>query len=460
MQVHFMDIFDQFRYVTGSVAAILLFTVNVLPRRSHFWQRIMFGYILWLSAALLLFPKLEFLQERGIAWIVMAVLYWCILSVAAILIMMLCFEASLAGILFRSAIIGCVEGITTTVIRYCIVLNLFPELPKEHELLYIMLVFFSYLISYSLFYRKAAVRMQHEEWEHYLNTKEGKVLFFWLNVSLVMLSGIVKMICEYHILQLQAADGFQDMFTLLRWFCVGVLAVIQLGIFFLLVYLYQAIIARREVQILTQLFSEKKAQYEFSRENIEMINRRCHDLKHQLRALEFAGEEERCEMISETSRAVDFYDAVVQTGNEALDTILTEKSVYCVNHGIRLSCTVNGNQLDRLHVVDLYTLLGNALDNAIESADRLKNPDQKVISLTVRDQGRMIYILLENYYCGELVMKNGYPVTNKEEKENHGYGVRSIRAIAQKYGGDIQISAQNQIFSLQILLPAQEGVNA
>ena len=166
-----------------------------------------------------------------------------------------------------------------------------------------------------------------------------------------------------------------------------------------------------------------------------------------------AGDEERRELIRETKRAVDFYDAVVKTGNEALDTILTEKSVYCVNRSIRLSCTVNTDRLSGMQVTDLYTLLGNAIDNAIESVEKLEDPDKKVISLTIRSQGQMLHISLENYYEGTIALRDGYPVTSKPDRENHGYGVRSIRLIAQKYGGDIQIAAQNQIFSLQILLP-------
>jgi hypothetical protein len=162
---------------------------------------------------------------------------------------------------------------------------------------------------------------------------------------------------------------------------------------------------------------------------------------------------ERAAQLRETRRAIDFYDAVVHTGNEALDTLLTEKSVYCANRAIRLSCTVTSARLGRIELVDLYTLLGNAIDNAIESAEKLSDSERKVISLNVSDRGQMLHIQIENYYGGTLALSDGLPVTTKADRANHGYGVKSIRAIAQKYGGQLMIGMENQVFSLQILIP-------
>lgn len=156
--------------------------------------------------------------------------------------------------------------------------------------------------------------------------------------------------------------------------------------------------------------------------------------KHQLKALEVAGEDERQEMLQEMKKAVVFYDAAVHTGNEVLDTILTEKSVLCVNRNIRLSCMADTNRLGHMRVIDLYTMLVNAIDNAIECVDRFADDEKKVISLLVREQGGMLYISVENYFEGELVLRNGYPVTSKKDQANHGFGVKSIRMIAKRYG--------------------------
>ena len=218
-------------------------------------------------------------------------------------------------------------------------------------------------------------------------------------------------------------------------------------------YVYQHTALQAEKEIITRLAQDRKSQYEFSKENIEMINRKTHDLKHQLQALAMVSDDERKRQLQETSRAIDFYDAVVKTGNEALDILLTEKSVYCANRQIRLSCMVNTRQLDKIKLVDLYTLLGNALDNAIESVERIENPEQKVISLSIMDQGNMLYIQLENYYEGTLQMQDGLPRTRKRDIENHGYGLKSIRSIVHAYGGRIEVRTEDHIFYLEIVIP-------
>ena len=184
-----------------------------------------------------------------------------------------------------------------------------------------------------------------------------------------------------------------------------------------------------------------------------MINQKSHDLKHQLQALALVSDEERKRQIQETSRAIDFYDATVKTGNEALDTLLTEKSVYCTNRSIRLSCMVSSENLRKIALIDLYTLLGNAIDNAIESVERIENPEQKVISLSILDRGNILYIQLENYFDGTLTMQGDLPQTRKKDTFSHGYGVKSIRNIVRRYGGTMGIRTEGQIFCLEIIIP-------
>ena len=59
-----------------------------------------------------------------------------------------------------------------------------------------------------------------------------------------------------------------------------------------------------------------------------------------------------------------------------------------------------------------------------------------------------------NYYGGKLELSDGLPVTTKADRGNHGYGVKSIRSIVSKYDGELSISMEDQVFCLQILIPA------
>ena len=110
------------------------------------------------------------------------------------------------------------------------------------------------------------------------------------------------------------------------------------------------------------------------------------------------------------------------------------------------------HNLDFINVVDLYTLLGNAIDNAIEAVSDY-SVEKRIISLWIKEQGDMLHFMVDNYFEGTLVLKNGYPVTSKEDKDYHGFGIKSIRMTAKKYRGEIRISQDGTVFSLQIMIP-------
>lgn len=454
MSITFADILDQFRYVTGLYAAMLLFFVGAVPVRDHGKIRAFLGYLMNL------FGALSFLVLRSVVcqlstwiWITVLIIYNLALTMLSIAVMFFCFETSMGNIVFRCLMAMTGEATVTTVVRYLIVMNWFPDLPTSHPIWYTMIMLGIYTVSYLAIYKIMAVSMQRRESEDSFSGRYATILYTGMCIGFMLVQSVVKIVCEYLIEPLGRTDEYVIMYDCLRYFCTGIQFLISIWMFAILHYIFTIAVLQGEKRIFDQLFQEKKHQYEFSKENIEMINRKCHDLKHQLKAVEVAEVSERKEMIREVRKAVDFYDAVVKTGNEVLDTILTEKSIYCVNHNIRMSCTVNTKRLEKIRVIDLYTMLGNALDNAIECVDALESNEKKVISLSVQERGQLICIAVENYYEGTIQMQQGLPVTRKEDKESHGYGVRSIQSIVKKYSGYMQIDTQKHIFSLQIILP-------
>lgn len=229
--------------------------------------------------------------------------------------------------------------------------------------------------------------------------------------------------------------------------CIFVLY-IQTGI-------HKQMVVQRELQTNQLLWERHKAQYELTRENADLINRKCHDLKHQVAALRMVEDRsQRNRYLDDLERSVMIYDSNVKTGNQLLDTLLTEKSLLCEQRGITWSCVADGERLGFIDPVDLYALFGNALDNAIESSLRLTDPERRVVSLTVSVRGDLVVIQVENCYDGELNLSQGLPMTSKHDTQNHGYGMRSIRAIAEKYGGSLSIDTRDQIFRLSVLIPA------
>ena len=207
----------------------------------------------------------------------------------------------------------------------------------------------------------------------------------------------------------------------------------------------------QELDIVQGLLYQQKEQYRIAKENIDLINIKCHDLKHQIRSL---GEKTVDEgALREIENVVGIYDASVATGNEALDVILTEKSLYCEKNGIRLCCVADGAKLNFMSPADLYALFGNAIENAIESVSRIEDRQKRIINVAVRAAGRLVSIHIDNYFEGEVQIKDGIPVTKKKDTRFHGFGIKSMKYIAEKYDGDFSVSAKEGRFSLNVVIP-------
>ena len=211
---------------------------------------------------------------------------------------------------------------------------------------------------------------------------------------------------------------------------------------------------RRELDTMKQLQAMKEEQYLLSSKNIALINQKCHDLRHQiaaLRALKDSGQIDS--QIAEMEHAVMIYDSAIKTGNDALDVVLTEKSLYCEANGINLTCLIDARCLDFVDVVDLYSMFGNALDNAIESVMKETDVSKRVIQAAGYREKDFALIRIRNYCENPPALVDGLPKTSKEDQNYHGFGLLSIRSTAQKYGGDISVETGVHYFSLQILLP-------
>lgn len=211
---------------------------------------------------------------------------------------------------------------------------------------------------------------------------------------------------------------------------------------------------RQELELLNQMWHRQWEQYKLSKENIDIINRKCHDLKHQMAALRAIRDKSEIDrQVSEMENAVMIYDSVIHTGNTALDVVLTEKSLLCEANQINMTCMVEGKLLDFVDTVDLYTMFGNALDNAIESVMQQRDRQKRVIQVASYVEQGMVLIRFRNYCDQPPELVDGLPRTNKEDENYHGFGLKSIRYAAEKNGGGMNIQTGSNFFTLQILLP-------
>lgn len=208
---------------------------------------------------------------------------------------------------------------------------------------------------------------------------------------------------------------------------------------------------KREQEMMEQLMQMADGQQKSAEAAINIINIKCHDLKHQIRALaKIEDATARSEYLKEVQQAVSIYDATYHTGNRALDYILREKSLMFNEHKVEFSCMVEGKTMGFMSTPDIYALMGNALDNALERVLQ-EAEDERIISLQIKKNGSMVLVHLENRCSHEPEFQDGLPVTDKREKEKHGFGVKSIRYIAEKYHGELFMAARSGKFYLDIL---------
>ena len=210
---------------------------------------------------------------------------------------------------------------------------------------------------------------------------------------------------------------------------------------------------QREVEQLQHTIRQSEQQYKISRDTVDMINIKCHDIKYKLDAA-ILGSGVSADAFADLRRSIAIYDSVIETGNPLLNVLFTEKSLYCESHGITLSCMVDGGLLSFIEDGDLYCLFGNIVDNALEAVMRIREREKRVINVVVKSREGMALVQVENYFTGLLYGEDGQPVTTKADKNYHGFGLRSIRAITQKYGGEMSVDAHGDVFCLTLLFPA------
>ena len=212
---------------------------------------------------------------------------------------------------------------------------------------------------------------------------------------------------------------------------------------------------RFEKETLHNIMEMQYKNYQLSKENIDMVNRKYHDLKHQINLLKtqaYVGKS--TSYLEKMEREIRVYETQNKTGNQILDAVLTNKAMICQNKEIELKFIVDGGALSFMEDMDVSALFGNMLDNAIESAEKQREKQKRLIWLYVTKEKQFVRIRTENDCDEKIQFKNGMPVTTKKDRRLHGYGMKSIKSTVEKYHGSVVAAQENNWFELKILLPA------
>lgn len=393
-----------------------------------------------LRGILLLAPMVLFIVvvDRPSGSSVARFMYYSLLLAWQILFIALCFQENIFTV-----IAACTAGFSTQHIAGKILhlLSLIPAV--EPVLTYasapgFLLEFLTFAAVYALIYVVFA----------------KKVHFPSDNRRLTLLSGIIVFLCigvnRLAVDNAGASVQHQAALSIYAIICCGFALVIQ-------VYITRWEEERSQSLVMRRLLADSEKQYEQWKTNVEQVNIAVHDIRHMLARVEALAAQAHLELpdLEAAQRAVNGFSSVIHTGNDVLDVLLRNMADLCTQNQIALNCAAYTDQLKHLDGMSLYFLFANAIDNAIESAVQIADPEKRVIDVSIRPFGDSVLIHFWNYYTGELVFADGLPVT-KHDRRIHGYGMKSILLVVEQLGGVFNVQADGQVFSLDIMLPLRD----
>lgn len=187
------------------------------------------------------------------------------------------------------------------------------------------------------------------------------------------------------------------------------------------------------------------------------IRRLYHDMKNHLLAIQSisGGEEELNHYLSGLLRQFSDYEIQVSTGNATVDAVLSEKIQRASTEHIIFNTVLDLQDLAFVSSVDLVTIIGNAVDNAVEAVQRIPDEKKRIVYIKSSQFANMKVLRISNQFEGTIEQENGLPFTRKKDTSMHGIGLKSIQKVAERYGGSVSVEYDNdqKWFRLMVMIP-------
>ncbi len=191
----------------------------------------------------------------------------------------------------------------------------------------------------------------------------------------------------------------------------------------------------------------------------EEIRMLYHDMKNHLYAIKTLeqGNQNIEQYVDTLLDNLGGYESAVKTGNNAADAVLSEKIQRARREHIGFNICMDLSRLEEMNPVDIVTIFGNAVDNAIEACMKLPDNMERIIYLKSSAYANFLVIRISNQFSDTILQQGGKLTTSKEDASWHGIGITSIKRSIKKYGGDTQISIDNKNhwFRLTLMIPIE-----
>ena len=260
--------------------------------------------------------------------------------------------------------------------------------------------------------------------------------------SVIVLIGFVAVITLSEQKVLEIADDTLNMWTILA--VVLMMAVLMFNM-------------NRQYEVEKELVKLKSEQAELLERDYNTLNnayainaKLFHDFHNHIgvlrQLLSHSKAEEAMEYLDGLQTPVKEMTDAIWTGDETIDYLINSKAVSAEENEIKYQVQVEFPRHTNIRSTDLCAILGNLLDNGLEAAKQVPDPDQRFVRLTIRRINQMLIIKVENSFLTPPVIQDGRMKTSKDGKGLHGWGLKSAQTAAEKYDGMVQTSYKDNTF--------------
>lgn len=196
--------------------------------------------------------------------------------------------------------------------------------------------------------------------------------------------------------------------------------------------------------------------YQAARESYETNATLYHDMRNHFSMLQgYLADGKVSEALAYLGKINGWLDAYPKerwTGIGALDYILNQKKKAAERQGTSMTVHAEYPEDCQIDPVDLCSILTNLLDNALEACEKQPEGEPRQIAVTIRRINLFLIIRVTNSSVAEPDTKNGSLVTSKLDRRLHGWGLRSVRAVVNKYQGTMEIDYSDSVFTVDAML--------
>ena len=406
-------IWGSFSYIAAVIIAALI-TGWQQPKKKYFAFRVIFGFIVCFGA-LYAYDQLIALAKNDTLHFVLRIFDGLVVFFGVLAMLRICFSGNFWTGLFCGTVGYCMQHMTK------MLSDIFGRLLHIQQwwlnaIVIVAVTAICYWIIFVFVLKKR--RGENFAVDNALQTVVSAiVIIFSLGVYLIAIRMIRK------------TDIAQQMIIIIETFSF----IIALLIFFFEFGLLSNRRLTEENNSMMQMLEKESQQYRIDQEKINIINIKCHDIAEHIAYLKkLPDSQDRNKYISDLQNDISIFGQLIKTGNNVLDMLLSDKCLICEQNKIQLSCMIDGEKLKILDGLDIYSLFGNAVNNAIEYLKTLEDEEKRWLSIKVYVRNQFLCISFENYFEGELEFENDLPKTTKPNQGYHGFGLKSIRYIVDK----------------------------